>query len=119
TPVRRSDSVSNMGLAYSKSRKRRRTKPRRPACDSALDSAGCAEISLQIHLNGGAEGDRTPDLYNAIVALSPLSYGPVPFLFAPWEAREGRPLWAEPRNRKHLYCPPPVVPAEAGTSGRK
>ena len=26
--------------------------------------------------DGGAEGDRTPDLYNAIVALSQLSYGP-------------------------------------------
>lgn len=25
---------------------------------------------------GGAEGSRTPDLYNAIVALSQLSYGP-------------------------------------------
>jgi hypothetical protein len=25
---------------------------------------------------GGAEGNRTPDLYNAIVALSQLSYGP-------------------------------------------
>ena len=25
---------------------------------------------------GGARGDRTPDLYNAIVALSLLSYGP-------------------------------------------
>ena len=25
---------------------------------------------------GGARGDRTPDLYNAIVALSQLSYGP-------------------------------------------
>src|SRR5581483_7935371 len=25
---------------------------------------------------GGAKGDRTPDLYNAIVALSQLSYGP-------------------------------------------
>ena len=25
---------------------------------------------------GGAEGDRTPDLHNAIVALSQLSYGP-------------------------------------------
>ncbi len=31
--------------------------------------------------NGGAEGDRTPDLYNAIVALSQLSYGPVPFIW--------------------------------------
>lgn len=27
-------------------------------------------------LNGGAKGDRTPDLDNAIVALSQLSYGP-------------------------------------------
>jgi hypothetical protein len=27
---------------------------------------------------GGAEGDRTPDLVNAIHALSQLSYGPVP-----------------------------------------
>ena len=27
--------------------------------------------------NGGAEGNRTPDLYNAIVALSQLSYGPI------------------------------------------
>ena len=25
---------------------------------------------------GGAKEDRTPDLYNAIVALSQLSYGP-------------------------------------------
>ncbi len=27
--------------------------------------------------NGGAKGNRTPDLYNAIVALSQLSYGPM------------------------------------------
>ena len=26
---------------------------------------------------GGAEGDRTPDLLNAIQALSQLSYGPI------------------------------------------
>jgi hypothetical protein len=26
--------------------------------------------------NGGAEGDRTPDLSSAIAALSQLSYGP-------------------------------------------
>ena len=30
---------------------------------------------------GGAEGDRTPDLYNAIVALSQLSYGPASPIF--------------------------------------
>src|SRR5262245_3904078 len=27
-------------------------------------------------MDGGAEGDRTPDLRNAIATLSPLSYGP-------------------------------------------
>ena len=27
--------------------------------------------------SGGAEGNRTPDLYNAIVALSQLSYSPI------------------------------------------
>ena len=27
-------------------------------------------------VNGGAKGDRTPDLYAASVALSQLSYGP-------------------------------------------
>ena len=32
-------------------------------------------------LDGGAEGDRTPDLRNAIATLSQLSYGPVPFAF--------------------------------------
>ena len=31
-------------------------------------------------MDGGAEGDRTPDLYNAIVALSQLSYGPDPLV---------------------------------------
>src|SRR3954449_3550977 len=30
-------------------------------------------------LNGGAEGDRTPDLRNAIATLSQLSYGPTSF----------------------------------------
>ena len=29
--------------------------------------------------DGGAEGDRTPDLRNAIATLSQLSYGPVRF----------------------------------------
>ena len=28
-------------------------------------------------MDGGAEGDRTPDLRNAIATLSQLSYGPV------------------------------------------
>jgi hypothetical protein len=33
----------------------------------------------QICSVGGAKEDRTPDLYNAIVALSQLSYGPTAF----------------------------------------
>jgi hypothetical protein len=32
--------------------------------------------SDSIELNGGARGSRTPDLLNAIQALSQLSYGP-------------------------------------------
>ena len=34
-------------------------------------------LSITYTKNGGAEGNRTPDLYNAIVALSQLSYGPI------------------------------------------
>jgi hypothetical protein len=33
--------------------------------------------------NGGAKGDRTPDLNAASVALSQLSYGPKKFLMLP------------------------------------
>ena len=39
-----------------------------------------AEFLSVIEKNGGAERDRTDDLYNAIVALSQLSYGPT-YLF--------------------------------------
>ena len=35
---------------------------------------------------GGAKEDRTPDLYNAIVALSQLSYGPETFSTPAWDA---------------------------------
>ena len=34
-------------------------------------------FNLLKNRNGGAEGDRTPDLCNAIAALSRLSYGPI------------------------------------------
>jgi hypothetical protein len=34
------------------------------------------------HLIGGAKGSRTPDLLNAIQALSQLSYGPNPVIRA-------------------------------------
>jgi hypothetical protein len=44
---------------------------------SVLEKAkGPAVIRRALDLFGGAKGDRTPDLYNAIVALSQLSYGP-------------------------------------------
>ncbi len=46
---------------------------------------------------GGAKGSRTPDLLNAIQALSQLSYGPVP-----WEARRIAP----PRHPRK----PPAAP---------
>ena len=38
----------------------------------------CFGVCFQvlININGGAEGNRTPDLLNAIQALSRLSYGP-------------------------------------------
>ena len=38
---------------------------------------------------GGAEGDRTPDLYNAIVALSQLSYGPENLVMPDGSGRSG------------------------------
>ena len=38
-----------------------------------------AGMSDQFRTDGGAEGDRTPDLRNAIATLSQLSYGPIPF----------------------------------------
>ena len=43
---------------------------------SAAKSKGPAVAGQALDLVGGAKGDRTPDLYNAIVALSQLSYGP-------------------------------------------
>ena len=42
--------------------------------------------------DGGAEGSRTPDLYNAIVALSQLSYGPMGLGAAGDAAARSRPL---------------------------
>ena len=43
---------------------------------SPLCKGGFAFISRKAGLDGGANRDRTDDLYNAIVALSQLSYGP-------------------------------------------
>jgi hypothetical protein len=39
---------------------------------------GPAVAGQALDLTGGATGNRTPDLYNAIVALSHLSYDPEP-----------------------------------------
>ncbi|MEY2700015.1 MAG: hypothetical protein RIQ52_770 [Pseudomonadota bacterium] len=46
-------------------------------CPRPLDD-GDKDVTKIILRLGGAKEDRTPDLYNAIVALSQLSYGPLP-----------------------------------------
>ena len=46
----------------------------RPLDDGDVESTGCLDPGLE--KTGGARRDRTADLYNAIVALSQLSYGP-------------------------------------------
>ena len=40
----------------------------------------CAVLEDVLGKDGGAGRNRTDDLYNAIVALSQLSYGPLPYL---------------------------------------
>ncbi|MDF2764572.1 MAG: hypothetical protein K0S81_1566 [Rhodospirillales bacterium] len=52
--------------------------PQRRRADGARASGAPNHVELCVCWNGGAEGNRTPDLYNAIVALSQLSYGPSP-----------------------------------------
>lgn len=56
------------------------TNGRVPTSNSPMDDQTSAEQTFPFYI-GGAEGDRTPDLYNAIVALSQLSYGPRTPLF--------------------------------------
>ena len=55
--------------------------------------------------SGGAKGSRTPDLLNAIQALSQLSYGPTcsiddPFHGLPWSGSRGITIC-------HRQCNPP------------
>ncbi len=53
--------------------------PLRYQCDTSIGGFGPLgdQFSARFQLIvGGAEGDRTPDLCNAIAALSQLSYGP-------------------------------------------
>jgi hypothetical protein len=47
--------------------------------------------------NGGAEGDRTPDLYTASVALSQLSYGPDHLMAMDGPIAARRRLYVRPR----------------------
>ena len=53
---------------------------------------------------GGAKRDRTADLYNAIVALSQLSYSPKPVVIAD----EARILFSPPAavNRQNAFSTP-------------
>jgi hypothetical protein len=55
----------------------------------AVPRSGPRGVGMGLKGVGGAEGDRTPDLRNAIATLSQLSYGPE--TFSPFEvALEGR-----------------------------
>ena len=54
---------------------------------------------------GGAEGNRTPDLYNAIVALSQLSYGPGKPAFRGPDIRSGRKHWQGTNARPASLVP--------------
>src|SRR5262245_19618610 len=58
---------------------------------------------------GGARGSRTPDLLNAIQALSQLSYGPT-----------GDAVSGDPRRDHRSVCKPaaPAVPAHGGPESR-
>jgi hypothetical protein len=49
-----------------------------PAWDKCLSSYSFLMPYKGLGRDGGAEGDRTPDLRNAIATLSQLSYGPDP-----------------------------------------
>ena len=51
-------------------------RPDRESGEWARAQTALRQFSIRIDFSGGAEGNRTPDLYNAIVALSQLSYGP-------------------------------------------
>ena len=55
--------------------------------------------------NHGAEGNRTPDLLNAIQALSQLSYGPSPNLFVFQSASNG----ADGTRTRDLRCDRPAL----------
>ena len=50
----------------------------RPEKQNGRPEAATWKLGYFEELDGGAKGSRTPDLLNAIQALSQLSYGPTP-----------------------------------------
>ncbi len=55
-----------------------RLDPDRPRFKKQRKGRPTAPFLESFQKDGGAEGDRTPDLRNAIATLSQLSYGPDP-----------------------------------------
>ena len=53
---------------------------------------------------GGAEGDRTPDLMNAIHALSQLSYGPVVSVRRQWMHDRGESDSVQTNITAYFIC---------------
>ena len=74
--------------------------------------------SARLH---GGEGDRTPDLVNAIHALSQLSYAPAIFSIACREDRRGGKLAAVPGHvkRNPYHSPAPLRKATAPHDSRR
>ena len=56
---------------------RSKTEPRRGEIPLYIKQKNTQSLRLSIFIIGGAEGNRTPDLLNAIEALSQLSYNPI------------------------------------------
>ncbi len=57
---------------------RSKTEPRRGSIPLSIKQKKCSVIKTEhFFVIGGAEGNRTPDLLNAIEALSQLSYNPI------------------------------------------
>ena len=56
---------------------RSKTEPRRGEIPLSIKQKNTQSLRLSIFIIGGAEGNRTPDLLNAIEALSQLSYNPI------------------------------------------
>ena len=97
----------------------RRPHPRRPPATAPQGATAqafqprCGGLSHVSGKNGGAEGDRTPDLCNAIAALSQLSYGPEPFSPPLGRAAAAPDSGKAPDYRKLCFPAPSTPPAAA------